>query len=65
MKYVWSVASGEKIFQQFAKMHKITNSSNKNRGDTPILAILVGAHPRNIHTKLEANLCRVYKKLNI
>ena len=28
-----------------------------NRGSTPILTILVGDHPRNIHTKFEANPC--------
>ena len=27
----------------------------KNRGSTPILTNLVGVHPRNIHTKFEAN----------
>ena len=26
-------------------------------GSTPILTNLVGVHPRNIHTKFEANLC--------
>ena len=30
----------------------------KNRGSTPILTNLVGVHPRNIHTKFEANPCR-------
>ena len=29
----------------------------KNRGSTPILTNLVGDHPRNIHTKFEANGC--------
>ena len=29
----------------------------KNRGSTPILTDLVGVHPRNIHTKFEANPC--------
>ena len=29
----------------------------KNRGSTPILPNLVGVHPRNIHTKFEANPC--------
>ena len=29
----------------------------KNRGSTPILTHLVGVHPRNIHTKFEANPC--------
>ena len=29
----------------------------KNRGSTPILTNLVGDHPRNIHTKFEANPC--------
>ena len=29
----------------------------KNRGSTPILTNLGGDHPRNIHTKFEANLC--------
>ena len=28
-----------------------------NRGSTTILTILVGVHPRNIHTKFEANPC--------
>ena len=38
-------------------MHKITHNSMKNRGSTPILTNLVGEHPRNIHTKFEANPC--------
>ena len=29
----------------------------KNRGSTPILTNLVGVHPRNNHTKFEANPC--------
>ena len=29
----------------------------KNRGSTTILTKLVGVHPRNIHTKFEANPC--------
>ena len=29
----------------------------KNRGSTPILTNLVEVHPRNIHTKSEANPC--------
>ena len=29
----------------------------KNRGSTPILTNLIGVHPRNIHTKFEANPC--------
>ena len=29
----------------------------KNRGSTMILTNLVGVHPRNIHTKFEANPC--------
>ena len=29
----------------------------KIRGSTPILTNLVGVHPRNIHTKFEANPC--------
>ena len=29
----------------------------KNRGSTLILTNVVGVHPRNIHTKFEANLC--------
>ena len=29
----------------------------KNRNSTMILANLVGVHPRNIHTKFEANPC--------
>ena len=29
----------------------------KNRGSTPILTNLVGVHPKNIHTKFEANPC--------
>ena len=36
-------------------MHKITHNSFKNRGSTPILTNLVGVHPRNRHTKFEAN----------
>ena len=43
----------------------------KNRGSTPILTNLVGIHPRNIHTKFEANLCsglrevkKLFKKVN-
>ena len=30
----------------------------ENRGSTLILTNLVGVHPRNIHTKFEANPCR-------
>ena len=30
----------------------------RNRGSTPILTNLVGDHPRDIHTKFEANPCR-------
>ena len=29
----------------------------KNRGSTPVLTNLVADHPRNIHTKFEANPC--------
>ena len=29
----------------------------KNRGSIPILTNFVGVHPRNIHTKYEANPC--------
>ena len=29
----------------------------KNGGSSPILTNLVGVHPRNIHTKFEANPC--------
>ena len=29
----------------------------KNRGSTPILTNAAGVHPRNIHTKFEANPC--------
>ena len=29
----------------------------KNRGSTPISTNAVGVHPRNIHTKFEANPC--------
>ena len=29
----------------------------KNKGSTPILTNLVGVHPKNIHTKFEANPC--------
>ena len=29
----------------------------KNSGSTPILTNLVRVHPRNIHTKFEANPC--------
>ena len=29
----------------------------KNRGSTTILTNLVGVHPRNVHTKFEANPC--------
>ena len=35
----------------------------KNRGSTPILTNLVGVHPRNIHTKFEANLCRGFREV--
>ena len=39
------------------KLHKITHYSINNRGSTPILTNLVGVHPRNIHTKFDANPC--------
>ena len=35
----------------------------KNSGSTPILTNLVGVHPRNIHTKFEANPCNEVEKL--
>ena len=38
------------------KMHKITHNSMKNRGSALIFTNLVGVHPMNIHTELEANL---------
>ena len=38
-------------------MHKITNHSILNMVSTLNLTNLVGVHPRNIHTKFEANLC--------
>ena len=34
----------------------------KNRGSTPILTNLVGVHPRNVHTKFEANPCSGLRK---
>ena len=34
----------------------------KNRGSTPILTNLVGVHPRNIHTKFEANPCSGFQR---
>ena len=34
----------------------------KNRGSTSILINLVGVHPRNIHTKFEANPCSDLKE---
>ena len=34
----------------------------KNRGSTPILTNLVVVHPRNIHTKCEANMCSCLKE---
>ena len=39
-------------------MYKITHDSMKNRDSTAILTNLVGVHPRNIHSKFEANPCR-------
>ena len=39
------------------KLHKITHNSMKNRGSTTILTNLVAVHPRNTHTKFEANPC--------
>ena len=47
-----------KIFKNLRigkKMHKITNNSILNRGSTLNLTNLVGVHPRNTHTKFEAN----------
>ena len=35
----------------------------KNRGSTSILINLVGVHPRNIHTKFEANPCSDLKEV--
>ena len=34
----------------------------KNRGSTPILTNFVGVHPRNIHTKFEANPCSGFRE---
>ena len=36
----------------------------KNWGSTPILTNLVGVHPRNIHTKFEANPCSGSREVN-
>ena len=35
----------------------------KNRGSTPILRNLIGDHPRNIHTKFEANPCSGFREV--
>ena len=59
-KYEWFLISGyieEDFLRIGQKLHKITNNSMKNRGSTTILTNLVGVHPRNIHTKFEANPC--------
>ena len=34
----------------------------KNRGSTTILTNSVGVHPRNIHTKFEANPCSGFRE---
>ena len=34
----------------------------KDRGSTLILTNLVGVHPRNIHTKCEANPCSGFRE---
>ena len=53
---IWMI-SGQWFYRRRIgqKLHKITHNSMKNRGSTRILTHLVGVHPRNIHTKLEAN----------
>ena len=35
----------------------------ENRGSIPMLTNLVGVHPRNIHTKSEANPCSGLKEV--
>ena len=47
----------EDILRIGQKLHKTTNNSIENMGSTPILTDFVGVHPRNIHTKFEANTC--------
>ena len=58
-KYEWFLVSDFiedlKIILQI--LYKITNNSMTNRGSNLIIINLVGVHPRNIHTKFEANLC--------
>ena len=57
-KYECFLVSGfieEDFLRIGQKLHKITHNSMKNRGSTPILTNLVGVHPRNSHTKFEAN----------
>ena len=34
----------------------------KNWGSIPILTNLIGVHPRNVHTKFEANPCSAFKR---
>ena len=45
-----------KRYKNWKKFHKIAHNFIENRGSTTILTNLVGVHPRNIHTKFEANL---------
>ena len=63
-KYEWFLVSGfiEDFLRIGQKLHKITHNFMKNRGSTSILTNLVGVHPRNIHTKFEANPCSGSRK---
>ena len=49
--------SGQWFYRFLKNWPKITYNSMISRGSTPIITNLVGVHPRNIHTKFEANPC--------
>ena len=50
--------SGQWFYRRIGqKLHKITHNSIENGGSTTILTDLLGAHPKNIHTKFEVNPC--------
>ena len=60
IKYEWFLVIGfieEDFFKNGQKLYKITHNSMQNRGRTLIWTKLGGVHPRNIHTKSEANPC--------
>ena len=52
----WCVVSEKMTFDNWPKIHKITNYSTKNRNAIPDLTNVVAVHLRNYHTKFEKQI---------